>query len=760
MPIFKRKELMNIRKKHILISLAILAVLTPYFIIIGVYHSHYDALTASLEYQPNLPTVLYDSHGTVITSLYDEMREPVSLDKVPDTVIAAFTSAEDKNFFEHNGIDYIGILRALIIDIREGSIKQGGSTITQQLIKQLYTSRKRTIERKIIEMLMVSRIEKEFSKNEILEMYLNQIYFGHGVYGIHSASSFFFDKKLEDLSIYEASLLALIPPAPNRYSPLKNPQITYKKHRQIMINLVKNGHIRRSEAAAGFENFWNSYLDVLTGRSPNEIARSSDTDLAPYATEHLREILIEQYGKDTVYRGGLKVYTTIDLKLQDIARNHLVAQIEKQQKIANRYNNALIEKNMTPAAVDTLPEDMKRHARQLGKHIESTLVDSCDLLGLLTGTDEVSSFYSGYRRYLRIQYQKARVEGAFTALEPDTGAVRVVIGGSQFRYDNQLNRAINARRQPGSAFKPFAYAAGIEEKKITAATLFKDLPMVAIQRSRIWAPSNASNSFSGDILVRKAITRSVNTIAVLAFEEIGGELIAKQAAKMIGIPESRFTIDPTLALGSSELTPLELTTGFAVFANEGREVKPRFIEKILDHDDTIIYQYKQEEGKQVLSRQTAYIMTSILQNVISGGTATATVRGRYGFYDPAAGKTGTNTDYRDAWFAGFTPDLAAAVWIGCDSQIYTLGSGQYGGVAAAPVWAAFMKDSRELRRKKEFPSRPGGIVSLNVCAHSGMLPRSDCPVTSELFIKGTEPDKICNSSHQVMRSIESLLSGE
>jgi penicillin-binding protein 1A len=361
----------------IIVSISIVLLLfIPYIFIVLVYTMHYDAISTKLEYNPNLPTVLFDSEGSVITTLYDEMRIPVEFDKIPQTVLDAFTTAEDKNFFSHNGIDYFGILRAFVINVKAGSIKQGGSTITQQLIKQLYTSQSRTIERKIIELLLVSKIEREYSKNKILEMYLNHIYFGHGVYGVNAAASFFFDKNLEDLTIYEASLLALIPPAPNHYSPLKNPQVTYKRHSEIILNLVKNGHVNRADAVDGFIQFWTSYLDTLTERSPNEIARSNNSDLAPYVTEHIRELLIDKYGKEKVYKGGLKVYTTIDLRMQDIARKHLVERIAYQQKIAGPYNRRLLSNRITTPTVSELPYAKQRLAGAVLRNVEGELIDT------------------------------------------------------------------------------------------------------------------------------------------------------------------------------------------------------------------------------------------------------------------------------------------------------------------------------------------------------------------------------------------------
>jgi penicillin-binding protein 1A len=727
----------------------------PYMFFVYMYHTQYDLISADLEYTPNLPTTIYDVNNEIIAELYDEKRIPVKFDEIPNTVIAAFTTAEDKNFYNHTGLDYTGMLRALIIDIKEGSIKQGGSTITQQLIKQLYTHRKRTFERKIIEILLVKKIEESYTKDQIIEMYLNQIYFGHGVYGIKSAANFFFNKELRNLNIYEASLLALIPPAPNRYSPLRNPEVTFTRHRQILFNLIRNGYLSKKKALSGFEEFWSEYLDQLYERSPNEIARSSAPDKAPYVTDYLRQQLIAEYGENRVYRGGLKVFTTIDLRMQQIAHSHLSEQITIQQKISSRFNESELRK-LEEQSLNTSETANIKQTAQTFRNFRENLMDELALLTLINGLDPLTDSLVNHRRFQRYQRQKAQVEGAFIALEPDTGKIRSMVGGRSFNYENQLNRATAAHRQPGSAFKPFVYAAGIDSNIINAATEFQDLPMVYNERTKTWAPSNASDKFSGPVLVRKAITRSINTIAVLAFEKIGGERIAKTASGMIGIDKSRFTIDPTLALGTSELTPLELATGFACFANRGIKVNPYLIEKIVDSSDTHIYNHTMPADKQVISTSTTYIMNSILQGVITGGTATATVRGRYGFTSPAAGKTGTNSEYRDAWFAGYTPDLVAVAWIGCDSQKFTLGPGQYGATVAAPVWARFMKDTAPIRRKKSFPGKPGTVISESVCAYSGSLPREGCPTITEYFHAGTGPTERCTSPHEQMRSIFDL----
>ncbi|HRX16162.1 MAG TPA: PBP1A family penicillin-binding protein [Spirochaetota bacterium] len=742
-------------KRFSIILLLVTLLLTPYFLFVYMYHSQYDLISSDLEYTTNLPTTLFDSNGTIIAELYDEKRSPVKFEQIPDTVITAFTSAEDKNFFKHRGLDFVGIMRALIVDIKQGSIKQGGSTITQQLIKQLYTHKKRTIERKIIEILLIKKIEENFTKNQILEMYLNQIYFGHGVYGIKSAADFFFGKELKNIDIYEASLLALIPPAPNRYSPLRNPRITFSKHKQIIVNLVQNGHISKKDALYNFEKFWSRYLEQIIDRSPNEIARNKNDDKAPYLTDYIRQQLIEKYGEDIVYKGGLKVYTTFDLKMQQIAQELLTERITQQQKISSKYNDrelAILENDFY------ISKEQKISINEITalKDIRSQISDETSFLALICGADKITDIFSNYSRFYRQQRQLANVEGAFTAIEPDSGKIKVLVGGKKFSYENQLNRGVNSRRQPGSAFKPFVYASGIEDKIITAATQFQDLPMVFNERTKTWAPSNASDKFSGPVLVRKAITRSINTIAVLAYEKIGGDRIASYASRSIHIGKNRFTIDPTLGLGSSELTPLELTTGFACIANQGIPVKPYAIQKILDNHNKEIYVHEPKTQKAVFSRGTAFIMNSILQAVITNGTATSTIRNRCGFTSPAAGKTGTNSDYRDAWFAGYTPDLAAAVWIGCDSQKFTLGPGQYGANVAAPVWANFMKETASIRRKLAFPPKPPEIIQISVCEHSGDLPSEGCPVIQEYFLEGTAPKKRCSSKHESMKSIYDL----
>jgi penicillin-binding protein 1A len=384
------------------------------------------------------------------------------------------------------------------------------------------------------------------------------------------------------------------------------------------------------------------------------------------------------------------------------------------------------------------------------------VLDEALLLMDLMGSGEKTPVLEGLiTRYARAS-KSADVEGAFIALDPATGAIRAMVGGGRFTSDNQLNRAVQARRQPGSSFKAFVYGAGIESGKVTPATAFIDLPLVFQERykDRIWSPSNYGGNFQGRVLARRAFSASLNIASVNVYEAVGGRTVASFASRLTGIPFSRFAVDPTLALGSTEVSPMEMARGFSVFANGGSDVEPHAVTAIHDSSRNTIFRREQKsEAKRLISREVAFIMTSMLRDVVDRGTATEAIRGNVGFSLPAAGKTGTNTKFRDAWFVGYTPDLVAAVWFGCNSQFFTLGGGQSGSVVAAPVWARFMKGVYENRKTGAFPERPGGVKSVDICGKTGLLPEKDCPRRRELFLAGTEPLERCDGDHTEMTSI-------
>ena len=744
---------------------AAIVIFIPFFYFILVYTQSYELLQSADEYNPSLSTQIYDINGELISELFEENRSYIDIKKIPDHVKHAFIAAEDQNFYKHTGIDVPGILRALMIDIFSGDIRQGGSTITQQLVKQLYTKGEKTARRKIIELVLAYKFEKKYTKDKILEMYLNQIYFGHGVYGINAAARFYFDSSVEDLTIIQAAILAGLPSAPNRYSPLRNPRAAYERCKRVLFSMVLTGYVDRDAVSKDFNQFWSDYALNIRERYHTLGVRSKRFDKAPYFTEYIRRILIKKYGEDKVYRGGLKVYTTLDIRQQKVARKVLKEAIDRQNKVAayhNRYKLKNIDAVITRVNLRkrNITRAKRAHYAKFLKEIRNTSIDEFLISTMLFEQNYIESLLSKYLSDYEKLHQKSQVEGAIVAVRPQDGAITTMIGGGDFNAANQINRAVQARRQPGSSFKPFVFAAGIEHKLITAAKVFLDAPIVFRGRKKKWSPSNYDKTFFGNVLVRKALAYSLNIVSVLIYETVGGNRIADLASKCIGIPKSRFEIDPTLALGTSELTPLEMAAGFIAFANKGKAVSPYSIRYIVNSNKKEIYniRWRKNRSRKVMSEETAFIMTSLLREVVDRGTATRAIRIAAGFRKPAAGKTGTNTKFRDAWFVGYTPDLIASVWLGCDSQNFVLGPGQSAAVVAAPTWGKFMNGIYEFTKYTNFSSKiPRNISKIRICSKTGKRPISSCPRRHEYFIKGTEPGEHCDGQHTEMVSVFDLV---
>lgn len=750
------------RKQNIVAAVMAVLVLAPYAYAVSAYAIGYGILGERPEYRPSLSTRLYDINGELISELYEENRSYITMDKIPAHVPLAFIAAEDKGFHSHAGIDVAGMARAALADLASGELKQGGSTITQQLIKQIHTRGEKTIFRKLVELFLAREFERRFTKRQIMEMYLNQIYFGHGAYGIDAASRFYFDHGAEALKIAEACILASIPSAPNQYSPLKNPGLAYERSGAVLHAMIQQGYVSRGEAVHAFRSFWGSYREEIMTRFQALGVRSARFDSAPYFTEYMRRLLIERYGEERVYRGGLQIYTTLDLRCQRIAEEALREGLERQNAVARVYNrNDFSETLKKTRSGRRNPEDGAAIMRLYAALIENELIETPLLSSMFfdwgAPVEAMERYINEYESILR----GSRVEGAFVALDPSDGAIVSMIGGGDFHSGNQLNRAVQSLRQPGSAFKAFVYGAGIESRQITAGTAFLDAPVVFKDEKKTWSPSNYEKSFMGRILARRALAVSLNVVSVLLYEKIGGGRIARFASSMMDVPLSRFQLDPTLALGSTELSPLEMAQGFAVYANGGTRVRPYAIKKILDRNGRLLHEASaspgDDDGEQVISRETSFIMTSMMRDVVERGTAAGAIRLQTGFEMPAAGKTGTTTDFRDAWFVGYTPGLVAAVWMGCDMQIFSLGPGQSGAVAAAPVWGNFMREVCRFRKPGEFFKQPAGVLKIRICSKTGKLPLADCPTATEYFIKGTEPKESCSTDHDEMMSVFDLI---
>ncbi|MDY6935582.1 MAG: PBP1A family penicillin-binding protein [Spirochaetota bacterium] len=728
------------------------------------------------KFQPSIPTRLYDVDGDLIAELFQEKRYLVSFEELPRNLINAFIATEDSAFYRHFGINPIAIIRAMVKNIIAGRIVQGGSTITQQIAKRLFTKGERTFSRKFLEALLALQIEKKFSKEEILEMYFNQIYFGHGCYGIASAAQLFFDKDVKHLNLVESSVLAALPSAPSAYSPFLNPHNAYEKNWNILNRMVKAGFLSREAADKIYKEFWPEFIDSLKTKSPTRTAFSKIEDNAPYFTDYVRQLLIMRFGKDVIYNQGLSVYTTLSLKRQKLGKLYLKDGLNRQNKIseeANAYCSDSVDTELFKVYgslrnIFNLPDVLVRDdevARFNVKMIDE-LVDSFDAITLLIESGPCNHAIEIFRENISTISSTLKAEGALIAIEPSTGYITTMIGGSDFSVDNQYNRAIQARRQTGSAFKPFVYGAGIESKLINAGTALPDAPIANIHADgETWSPGNYEDRFSGLVKIRKALAGSINIISVRIYDIIGPDRIIEFASKLIKCPEWRFNPNPAMALGTNEITPFELATGYAIYANRGRDVIPFAIRYVIDRDGNeilnceeeignIIAQKEMNETIQIIPENVAYIMTSLMKSVVSRGTPHDSIRRIAEFKQECAGKTGTTTNWTDAWFCGFTPDIATVVWVGYDQPFLSLGKHQGGSAVAAPIWGHYMKGVYNGMKAPQFPLQPRGVHHVEICEVTGLLPSMNCTdVKDEIMLWGSEPTKTCEGNHRKMKSV-------
>jgi len=629
------------------------------------------------DYTTGLITKIYSSDGEVLKEFYEQKRIPIKLSQVPQALIEATIAVEDQSFYSHWGVDFIGILRAMSVNIRHGRIVQGGSTITQQLARNLFLTQERTFMRKIKEAILALQIESTYSKDEILELYFNQIYYGSGAYGAEAAAEIYFDKHIWELDLFQCAVLAGIPRWPSRYSPKLNPEASLERTKTVLRLMQERGF--------AFED--GEGIDEI----PLAAAAVEEKELVgPYFTEVVRQYLEEKYGYNRLYKSGLKVYTTIDIHLQREAERLLEEGLERIEGFSGY-------KHPTYREIIEKREKRKR-------------------------SSEITNY----------------LQGALVAIDPATGHVKVLIGGRDYK-DNEFNRAIFAKRQPGSVFKPIVYTAAIDNG-IPPSTIIIDSPVSIPQADgTIWKPTNYDKSFRGPTILRDALVHSINMISIKLLMKIGPQT-ATIYAKRMGI-ESNLPAVESLALGAGEITPMEATTAFAVFPTGGIRITPIFIERVEDAKGNVLEQ-NEPRREQAISPQTAYIMTSLLEDVIDHGTGRSARA--WGFKRPAGGKTGTNTDYSDAWFIGFTPDMVCGVWVGFDERKTITRSGT-GARLALPIWTEFMKVAHDTLPERTFPV-PEGIVTKKICKSTGLVATDYCPgdeVYFEVFISGTEPTDPC-----------------
>ena len=716
-------------------------------------------ITGLHEYQPSLVTRVYSADKQVIGQFFVERRILVPLTKIPTTLVNAVIATEDSRFFEHRGVDFVGIGRAMVTNILSGRIRQGASTITQQLARSLFLSPKRDFERKVREALLALKIEQLIGKEQILELYLNQIYFGHGAYGVQSAAQTYFNKDVGQLTLGEAAFLAGLPKAPSDYSPYNHYQAAKRRQSVVLKRLADERFITPKQAEqAGAE-----------GLSFRPLYRD---DIAPYFVERVRQRLVADYGETMVYKGGLQVYTTLSRPAQVAATAALeegLRQLDKRQGYRGPLRRAqtadspngpaigamaagplrqgeVIEGVVTKIARDgiivtaqgvpgKIPFDDFAWARHQARGKDASKAkDTTKSLAeffLVGDVIEVKVKKVGTPLAQFSLEQTPQVEGALLSLDPRTGRIVAMVGGYDFKR-SEYNRTVLSRRQPGSAFKPIIYATAIE-KGFSPATPLIDSGVVYNENDpdMIWRPENYDQKFYGQILMRDALAHSRNAATVRLLEKISVPPVL-DLARRVGIT-SPLAHDLSLALGSSGVTVQELTAAYGIFLNQGLSLEPYLIESVVDASGEFLENHL-PEPRQVLSKETAYLVTNMMEDVIQRGTAQAA----RGMGRPLAGKTGTTNDFTDAWFVGGAPNLVTGIWVGFD-DIRSLGEKETGSHTALPIWMDYLKVALEPLPVVPF-TIPDGIVFAKIDPATGLLaPDGENTGLVEVFVKGTEP---------------------
>jgi len=623
-------------------------------------------------FKPPQATTLYDRHGRVIYQFFEERREYVPLSEISPALRDAFISLEDRRFYRHWGIDIRRTFTSFLVNLLSFRIRQGGSTITQQLARNMFLGHERTIKRKILEFALALKLEATFTKDEILERYLNQIYFGEGVYGVQSASRFFFGKNAKDVDINEAALLAGLPKNPNGYSPYKYPQRAEARRKIVLSAMLDNGVINKR------------VYDSLLKNPPKLQPRPKTTfgGDAPYFAELVRLYVAEKYGEDFLYRGGGKIYTTLDLDLQRIANDVIRTSLDSYEK---KW------KFLKP---------------------------------------KYSEYKGGEPKYL----QAALI--AYDTL----GGILAYVGGRDFQH-SQFDRVRQAKRQPGSAFKVFVYTAAFS-KGYSPGDTIRDEPIEMIDElGRIWSPKNYDEKYEGVMNLRRALALSKNIPAVKLTLDVGPSYVADIARKM-GIT-SDIKPYPSMALGGIEVTLWDITRAFGTLMDKGKRFNPYFITRIEDVYGNILEE-NQPSLVQVLDPNVAKMTTYAMTYVVCCGTASNS--SAYGWDNsriPAAGKTGTTDDYKDTWFIGFSPYMVVGVWVGYDS-LRVIFHGATGSELAVPIWAKFMVQAHKNLPRKNF-DYSGPFVFVNICQESYKLANGSCPRKAlEMFWAGKEPQENCD----------------
>jgi len=654
----ENKRLTPLQKKiFIILSICVLAG----FILVGImaaivytYSKDLPDVGKIAHFEPSESSHIFAADGTLIGVLYKENRTWVNINDIPQKMQEAIIATEDSRFYRHSGIDPRGIMRALFENVRGGGLSQGASTITQQLARNIFLGQQRSMKRKIQEILLSLQIERKCSKKQILEYYLNQIYFGSNAYGIQAAADTYFGKKAKDLTLPECAVLAGLPAAPSEYSPLVNRKAALERQKLVLQRMAVCGFITPEEEKKAAETI----LSFTPKKSEIQMLKH------PYFTAYALHELLQRYSEELLYRGGLKIYTTLDLSWQKAA---------------------------TSAIADGLREAKTQHMNA--------------------------------------------TNAALVAINPENGFIKAMVGGREFTQSNQFNRAWQARRPPGSSFKVFVYSMALEQG-YTPDSLVDDSPVTfATTGGPDWSPKNSDGRYMGTLSFRDSLKWSRNICAAKVLNSVGIKPVAELAKKM-GINDS-LVYNLPLALGSSEVTVLDMAAAYSVLAAGGKRCNATSIRYVRDSKGKIIEDNRKPKKEEVLAETAAYAMTEILEEVVRSGTGTAAQIGR-----PAAGKTGTTDEHRDAWFCGYVPQASCAIWTGNDDN--TVMNRVFGGTFAASIWARFMRKVLAREKIRQFSADEKGRIGVMICSSTGLRATGKCTdIRKAFYTPGSVPQRFC-----------------
>ncbi len=677
------------KKRRLRNSIIVLAVLCLVFaVIVGaktyrVYQSELPSFEQLHNIEPSLKTKIYDRNGVLLKEFYSENRVLTPYQDLPPYLIEMLLASEDRAFYDHWGIDLRRIFIVAANNLLRWRITAGASTITQQLSRMLFLTRKKTLERKIKEALTAIKLERTYAKQEIIEMYLNQYYFGRGAYGIAAAARTYFSKTVPELNIEECAVLIGLLKGPNINSPFNDIEKSLQARNRVLFSYYQVDGLTEEE----FDSLRTTPLLVTP---PLE-----KIGIAPYFTETLRQYIYETYGENTLYSGGLKVFTSLDVDLQRDAETALYRKVDSlRARIARTYSLD------NPTYTQFMPDTVDQYGDSI------------------------------------VMYKP--VQGAFVAIDNSNGDVLAMVGGRSFQ-ESKFNRSHQSLLQPGSSFKPFVYTACIDNGYKTTEIIDDNPIVLDIPGAKQWRPHNFDSKFMGPITLRDGIRLSRNLIAIRLILSIHPEQAIFYARRM-GITTPLNPV-ASLALGTERVRLTEMVSAFSVFPNQGIHIPYRFIHKIIDRYGRVLEDNTAVTKEEVLSAQTAYIMVSLMQSVVKAGTGR---RSQWmGFTRPAGGKTGTSNNFCDNWFIGYTPQITAGTWVGFDEKI-SLGRNQDGAKNGVPVWTEFMIAAHDSLPIVDF-DEPEGIIHADVCLESGEIATDRCVnVRSEVFIEGTEPTETCH----------------